>query len=84
MEQSIEERVKIIEERNRRVELDKAWEGSLARIATVSLITYVVAVCVLYFINASNPILGAFVPVLGFILSTQSVPIIKKLWIKNK
>ena len=82
--ESIEERIKNIEERNKRVELDKAWEGSFARTATVSLITYFVAVCVLYFIRASNPILGAFVPVLGFILSTQSVPIIKKLWIKNK
>lgn len=84
MEQSIEERIKIIEERNKRVELDKAWEGSLARIATVSIITYIVAVCVLYFIGASNPFLSAFVPVLGFILSTQSLSFIKKWWMKNK
>lgn len=80
----MEERIKFIEERNRRVELDKAWEGSLARVSTISIITYVVAICVLYFIEASNPILGAFVPVLGFILSTQSLPFIKKWWMKGK
>lgn len=80
----MEERIRQIEERNKRVELDKAWETSLARIATISIITYIVAVIVLCIIKASNPFLGAFVPVLGFILSTQSLPFIKKLWMRNK
>jgi hypothetical protein len=84
MEQSMEERIKLIEERNRRVELDKAWEGSFARIATISVITYFVALYILYSINASSPFLGAFVPVLGFILSVQSLPLIKKWWMKGK
>lgn len=80
----MEERIKQIEDRNKRVEIDKAWERSFARIATISVITYVVAVTFLYIIDVSNPFLNALVPVLGFILSTQSLPFIKKLWMKNK
>ena len=80
----MEERIRQIEERNKRVELDKAWERSLTRVTTISIITYIVAVIVLYTIEASNPFLGAFVPVLGFILSTQSLPFIKKIWMQNK
>lgn len=80
----MEERIKQIEERNKRVEIDKAWEGSFTRIATISVITYLVAVIVLNIIDADNPFLGAFVPVLGFIISTQSLPFIKKLWMINK
>ncbi len=82
--ENIEQRIQNIEDRNRRVELDKAWEGSLARIFSISLITYFVAVFVLYIIKAPNIWLNAFVPVVGFILSTQSLPFIKKVWIKNK
>ena len=80
----MEERLKQIEERNKRVELDKAWERSPARIATISIITYVVAVIFLYVIGVSNVFLSAVVPVLGFILSTQSLPFIKKVWVKSK
>ncbi len=82
--EEIELRIKNIEERNRRVELDKKWETSFARIFSVSIITYFVAVFAFYAINVSNPFLNAFIPVIGFILSTQSIPFIKKLWMKNK
>lgn len=82
--ETIEERLAKIEERNKRVELDKAWETSFVRIIFVSLITYIAAFFALYSIGASKPYLNALIPVLGFILSTQSIPIIKKYWIKNK
>ena len=82
--ETIEERLNKIEERNRKVELDKAWETSFVRIFLVSVITYFVAFFALYSIGANKPYLNAIIPVLGFILSTQSIPIIKKYWIKNK
>lgn len=82
--ENIESRLQNIEERNKRVELDKSWEGSFARIFSISFITYFVAVFVLNIINAPNVWLNAFVPVVGFILSTQSLPFIKKVWIKYK
>jgi hypothetical protein len=80
----IEERLNKIEERNKRVELDKAWETSFVRILSISVITYVAAFFALYSIGANKPYLSSIIPVLGFILSTQSIPIIKKSWIKNK
>lgn len=84
MDQTLEERVQAIEERNKRVELDKKWETSFSRIFTVSLFTYVVASLALYVIHVANPLKGALIPTLGFILSTQSVPIIKKYWMRGK
>jgi hypothetical protein len=84
MDKSLEERVKIIEERNKRVELDKKWETSPTRILSVGIITYIIAVIALYMIKAPNPFLNALIPTLGFILSTQSLPFIKKFWMKNK
>lgn len=81
---SIEERLNKIEERNKRVELDKAWETSFVRILFICIITYLAAFLVLYSIGVSKPYLSALIPVLGFILSTQSIPVVKKYWIKNK
>jgi|GEM_PF-132197 len=74
------ERIALIEERNRRVELDKAWETSWTRRAAIAVLTYIVIVIMLVLINAENPWLGALVPVLGFLLSTLSLPFIKRLW----
>lgn len=82
--ETIEERLNKIEERNKRVELDKAWETSFVRILFISIITYTAAFFALYSIGANKPYLSSIIPVLGFILSTQSIPIIKKYWIKNK
>lgn len=84
MEKTIEERITAIEERNRRVELDKKWETSLARIVVISVITYLVAIFVLFILNAPSPFFSALIPVLGFVLSTQSIPFIKKYWLRNK
>ncbi len=81
--ETIEERLNRIEERNKRVEQDKDWERSPFRIISVSIITYVIAYLVLYSIGVPKPYLSALIPVLGFILSAQSLPIIKKYWIKK-
>ena len=81
---TIEERLNKIEDRNKRVELDKAWEKSFTRILSICIITYLAAFLVLYSIGASESYLSALIPVLGFILSTQSIPFIKKYWVKNK
>jgi len=82
--ETTEERLNKIEERNKKVEMDKAWETSSLRIFTISFITYLAAIFVLYSIGVSKPYLSALIPVLGFILSTLSVPVIKKYWIKKR
>lgn len=76
----VEKEILIIKERNKRVEADKAWERSGFRILLVSTITYVIASLVLYFIGAQNFLLSALVPTVGYYLSTQSLPVIKKWW----
>ena len=75
--------IKLIKERNRRVEADKAWETSFARRALITVATYFIVVIFLYSIEAPRPWLNALVPTVGYVLSTLSLPFIKKYWIKN-
>lgn len=72
-----------IVERNSRVEKDKAWEGSWTRKLIIMFITYVCAASFMYSIDAKPIFLNALVPVLGYFLSTLTLPPIKKLWIKQ-
>ncbi|MDP2656437.1 MAG: hypothetical protein Q8P11_02630 [bacterium] len=81
--QQLENEIRIIKERNDRVEADKAWETSSVRIGTIVIITYIVASVVLYTIGVKNYLLSALVPVVGFYLSTQSLPAIKRWWMKK-
>ncbi|HOR57690.1 MAG TPA: hypothetical protein PLV82_03395 [bacterium] len=81
--QKIEREIETIKERNLRVEADKAWETSSFRIFSITIITYIIASLVLYFIGAKNFLLNALVPTAGFFLSIQSLPAIKKWWIKK-
>jgi hypothetical protein len=80
---NILEEIKSIHGRNRRVEADKAWETSWFRIFSICVITYACAAVLLFLIGATNFLLGALVPVLGYFLSTQSLPAVKRWWIKN-
>lgn len=73
-----------IQERNSRVEADKAWEQSWTRRVFIGLITYVIATLWLFMIDDNYPWLKAFVPFLGYILSTLTLQPLKKWWINNK
>lgn len=79
---TLEERVQKIEERNVRVQADKAWEGSLTRKALVALFTYVVISIFFSIIGVAKPLINAIVPTLGFILSTLTMPFFKEMWIR--
>ncbi len=72
-----------IKERNERVEADKAWEKSYTRIVAVSVITYILAVIVMFVLEIVNPFINAVIPTLGFMLSVQSLPLIKRRWVKK-
>ncbi len=80
---TLEERVKRIEERNKKVESDKAWEGSWFRKIVLIAFTYIAVGLYLNVINVANPWTNAIVPSLGFLLSTLTLPWIKKWWSKN-
>jgi len=79
----LEEEVEIIKARNRKVEADKSWEVSYFRIFLISAIIYVIAVKVLNFIGVEDYFSNALVPAIGYFISVQSLPFIKKWWIKN-
>ncbi len=72
-----------IEERNARVELDKAWETSFTRRSLIAIITYVVAAYFLYRIGVENHLASALVPTGGFLLSTLTLSSVKKMWMKR-
>ena len=81
--QNLEKEVEVIKQRNAKVEADKAWETSYFRILLICGIIYVIAVKVLYFIGSNNYFLNALVPPIGYFVSTQSLPFVKKWWIKT-
>ncbi len=79
--EEIKKEIDLIKERNKRVEADKAWETSLTRILSIVAVTYVFTAIVFYFIGVKDFLLNALIPTLGFYLSVQSLPLIKKYWI---
>lgn len=81
---SLELAVSAIEERNRRVQDDKAWETSIFRRVILSLMTYVIATLIFWSIGSARPFLDACIPTIGYILSTQSLPFIKKMWLRRR
>lgn len=84
MTKDIEKRLSTIEERNKRVEADKAWETSILRRLLIALITFVLVGLYLTWLDVSRPWLNAIVPVLGFSLSTLVIQRIKALWIAKR
>ncbi|HWP61209.1 MAG TPA: hypothetical protein VN495_01265 [Candidatus Paceibacterota bacterium] len=80
----LEERVANIEARNKSVEADKAWETSGTRKLLIVCFTYATVSIFLTLIGVTRPWLSALVPVVGFFLSTLTVPFVKKHWIRKR
>ncbi len=80
--ETLEERVLKIEERNKAVETDKAWETSWTRRAILMIFTYLAVAIYLQAIEVEKPWINAIVPALAFMISTLTMPFFKKLWIK--
>lgn len=76
----IEQEILQIKNRNKKVENDKAWEVSWTRRLSIAVFTYIIAEAWLLIISEPHSWLKAFVPVVGYILSTLSLPPIKRLW----
>ena len=84
MSQNLEERVLKIEQRNQKVELDKAWETSWTRRFLIAIMTYITMVLFFLVAKLPKPFINSIVPTVGFVLSTLSLPYFKKLWIKKR
>jgi hypothetical protein len=72
-----------IKERNERVEIDKSWEVSKTRRILIGGFTYFVVVGWMMLTNLPDPWINSAVPAGAFILSTLTLPFIKKFWVKN-
>ena len=80
----LEKEIKKIQERNKRVDLDKAWETSWTRRICIMILTYIVVIIYSYVIREfDNIFLSSLVPVIGFTLSTLSLKLVRKIW-ENK
>ncbi len=80
---ALEDDINNIHSRNKRVEMDKAWEISKTRKIIIALLTYLLVLIFLIFIGIPHPWLNAFIPVVGFILSTLTLNFCKKKWVKH-
>ena len=80
---SAEERLRALEERNSRVEQEKAWEQSISRKFFIAFLTYTTVALFLLLSGFANPLLNAIVPTIGFVLSTLTLPFLKKVWLQK-
>lgn len=80
----LEKRIEKIEQRNKKVELDKAWEGSCTRKILIIIFTYATIGLYLRFIVGIDPWINAIVPTIGFLLSTLTLPYFKELWMRKQ
>jgi len=79
-----ERRLALIENRNKRVESDKAWETGNVRRVTLTCFTYIVAVAYGIATDIQPAWLHAAVPAAGFLLSTLTLSVVKERWLKRR
>lgn len=75
--------VETIQDRNARVEAEKAWETSWTRRLLIALITYVVIGSYLTYLGIDKAWMNALVPAVAYILSTLGLNAIKLIWMKK-
>jgi hypothetical protein len=82
--EDLEKRIAQLESRNSRVEGDKAWETSWTRRLSIAVLTYIVVATYLQFVVHIDPWINAFVPVIGFTLSTIAITSLKRRWVQRR
>ncbi len=80
---SLNQRLEAIEYRNQKVEADKGWETSYTRRILLILFTYLAIGLYMWTIAIPRPWFNAIVPSVGFLLSTLTLPFLKKLWLNH-
>lgn len=82
--QDLTSQLEAIHARNRRVEQDKAWEQSYTRCGFIVIVTYLTATLFLWLIGETLPFFKALIPTGGYILSSLSLPWLKKRWMDQR
>lgn len=78
--QDLQKEIDNIKKRNKRVETDKARETSTTRRVIIAVLTYIIVVIYSLLIKkTSNIFLTSLVPVIGFLLSTISLKLSRKI-----
>ncbi len=80
--QVLQQEVSLLNTRNRKVGLDKAWDQSLARTLFVAVMTFLCLGVYMSAIRVKNSWLSAIVPTVGFVLTTWSFPTAKNAWVR--
>jgi polyferredoxin len=80
----LQQQINSINDRNRRVEADKAWETSWERRIILFVLTYLVIVVFFLIARLPKPFINSIVPAVAFVISTLTLSFFKKLWLKNK
>ena len=80
----LEKQVKKIKKRNKKVEADKAWETSWTRKIIITVLTYIVIVLFFFAAGLPKPFINSIVPSVAFVLSTSTLPLFKKLWLRYR
>jgi hypothetical protein len=82
---TLKQEINAIKERNKKVEINKAWETSWCRQIVICVLTYIVVLFYSYLIARTSSIfLSSLVPVIGFTLSTLSLKFVRKIWEKHR
>jgi len=76
----IEKELEAIKQRNKKVEANKAWEISWIRRISIAAITYVTIVIFFTVADLPRPFISACIPMLGYLLSTLTVRVVRKVW----
>ena len=83
MEQ-LENDIAKIRERNRRVEVDKAWETSWTRRIFIGVSTYLLIAFFLMIIKAEKPFISAIIPALAYVISALSLGLFRTWWLDRQ
>jgi len=72
-----------IKARNKRVEIDKAWETSWVRKILIAIMTYIVIVIFMLVVHFETPYVSAIIPSAAYLISMSTLHFFKDWWISK-
>lgn len=81
--EELQKQIDEINKRNERVQADKAWETSYVRKGLIIVLTYIVVVAFFVSMRLPNPYINAIVPAGAFAISTLTIPLAKRWWMRK-
>ncbi|MFA6522886.1 MAG: hypothetical protein WCS85_00765 [Candidatus Peribacteraceae bacterium] len=81
--ENMEQTMQAILDRNARVEREKAWEVSWTRRLSITVLTYLIVSFFLWQLGLPYPFFQSLIPSGAYLLSTLSLPWIKRRWMKR-